>query len=519
MAFENIGQVWQRASLIQRVLLLGVVLGCAAAGMLLVNWARQPNMALLYSGLDPEEAAGIVEKVRDAGIPYELKQGGTAVYVPEQRVYSLRLTMASAGLPTGENRGYQILDQHTIGESPFSERVKYTRAIEGEIARSIQAMDAVVSARVHVVRPESALFRKGDSAATATVIVRLKGGHSLTTSNVAAVAHLVSGAVEGLAPQKVVVVDSHGNLLSGEAADGTHAKMASVHEQKRQVEEYLARKAEHHLEQVLGPNRATVQVSVVMDTTTLESETKRYGPDKGVTTKETVKESRSTEPAGSKDGEAGTTSDMTTETEMKVSETTERKIELAGDITSKTVSVIVDLSVPAKEGETASSGKIMEITDVEEIVKNALGLRVAGQAGAAGTGTATAAGTAAATDSLIVKEASFYRAPELAALAGESGGLFSQGFLLEVARRSSLGLLVIGALLALRMFRGPKRRAALAEGAAALPGAAGGGLLTAGAGEGDAEVLKSQITQALQDNPDEVKRLFLSWVESEKGER
>jgi flagellar M-ring protein FliF len=524
VALQNLSEVWHRASLMQRLLLLAIVLACVGGGFLLVNWARQPSLALLYSGLAPEEAASIMEKVRDSGLPYQLKQGGTAIYVPEEKVYSLRLTMASAGLPAGDNRGYQILDQESLGASPFNERVRYNRAIEGEIARSIQTLDAVASARVHVVRPEAAIFRKGDKAASATVVVKLRGGHQLSGANVAAIVYLVSGAVEDLAPEKVVVVDAHGTLLSGESADRMNGRMASLLEQKRQMEDYLARKAERQLAMVLGPNRATVQVAVEMDTTAVESETKRYGPDKGMPSKESIKESRSTEPAREKDGTGGTTTDTTTETEYKLTETVERKTELAGEVKSRTVSVIVDLSAPAVGGEAAAAGKKLAIKDVEEIVKTALGLRIdaaAGATGAAGpTGAAGATGTGA-TDRLTVKEASFYQPPEASAAATPAEPMFTKEFMLEIAKQASLGLLVLGALLALKMFRGPRRKldvegmplAALAGGGGQVPA----GMLSAGA-EANPELLKAQITKALQDNPEEVKRLFLSWVDNEKGE-
>ncbi len=117
--------------LIQRVLLLGVLLGCIGAVALLVGWARKPDMSLLYSGLTPEEAAKIVEKINEEDIPHELADGGTTIKVPVDKVYSLRLMMASHGLPAGGEGGYQILDKEKIGASPFTQRVNYVRAIEG----------------------------------------------------------------------------------------------------------------------------------------------------------------------------------------------------------------------------------------------------------------------------------------------------------------------------------------------------------------------------------------------------
>jgi len=380
----------------------------------------------------------------------------------------------------------------------------------------------VDSARVHVVRPEAALFSKAGKAASATVVVKLRGGFQLSASNVAAIVHLVAGSVEDLQPDRVVVVDTRGTLLSGEADDATKSRMASVLEQKRQVEEYLSQKAERQLALVLGPNRSAVQVSVEMDTTMVESETKKYGPGKGVLTKEMTKESLSTEPPRDKGAAPGKTSDSTTEAEYKVTETVERKVELAGTIMRKTVSVIVDLSSPNSEASGAATqpAKKLEVKDIEEIVKRTLGLKIAGEPGAAGAAGATGAtGTSVAHDLLTVKEASFYRPPELAGKV-EEAGLFTKDFLLEIAKRSSLGLLVLGALLALRMFRGPGRRAAALEGgaeAALLGQGAAAGMLPGGIGEVNPDVLKAQITRALKDNPEEVKRLFMSWVDSEKG--
>ena len=155
---QNFQQVWQRMGLIQRVLLLGVLLGCIGAVALLVGWARKPDMSLLYSGLTPEEASKIVEKINEEDIPHELADGGTTIKVPVDKVYSLRLMMASHGLPAGGEGGYQILDKEKIGASPFTQRVNYVRAIEGELVKTVNLLDGVIGARVHIVRPEASLF-------------------------------------------------------------------------------------------------------------------------------------------------------------------------------------------------------------------------------------------------------------------------------------------------------------------------------------------------------------------------
>ena len=215
-ALQSLGAVWQRTSLVQRVILAVIALACIGACALLVGWVGKPEMGLLYTGLSSEDASKVVEKVREAGSTYELRDGGGAVYVPTDKVYSLRLTLASQGLPKGEQAGYRILDDEKIGVSPFSQRVNYNRAVEGELAKTIQLLDGVVSARVHIVRPEEAIFAGRDKESTATVVLRLKSGWRLTASNVAAISHLVAGSIEGLTPQKVVIVDAQGSLLSGQ---------------------------------------------------------------------------------------------------------------------------------------------------------------------------------------------------------------------------------------------------------------------------------------------------------------
>ena len=173
----NVAEIWRSASLVQRIVLLTVLLSCVGGGALLVNWARKPHMDLLYVGLSPEDAAKVVDKIRDADVPYELRNGGTTVYVPEDKVNSLRLATASEGLPASGQAGYKILDGEDLGTSPFTQRVKYRRAVEGELARTIQWMDGVLAARVHVAQPEPSLFLGRQNQTSATVALRLRSGH------------------------------------------------------------------------------------------------------------------------------------------------------------------------------------------------------------------------------------------------------------------------------------------------------------------------------------------------------
>lgn len=494
--FESIGQVWQRASLLHRVFLLTVVLACVVAAVLLVGWARKPQMSLLYTGLSRQDAARVVDNVRDAEIPYELKDGGTTILVPEEKIYALRLNMASEGLPTGDQAGYRLLDNEKVGASPFSQRVNYIRALEGELARTIRMIDGVVSSRVHIVRPEGALFSGRDKQGSATVVVRLKAGKRLTDRNVAAIVHLLAGSVDSLSPENVVVVDGRGNLLSGEGKTGLTRGAGTFLDYKSRVEQYLARKAENMLTAVLGPNRASVQVDATIETTRVSQTIKTYDKENKVISKEEIKSSSST-PGTSKAGGAvgGQKKEDTTNSDFLVGETIKEQQELPGQIKNLSVAVVVDLSAPPKkEGEEAPTAAVLKVEDVEKIVLKATG---------------------ASKENVTVTVASFYRPPEAGELA-EEPGLLDPEFLLAVARRASLGILVIGALLALKLFGSSKKGSP----APALEGQAaeGGGLLPASEGRVDAERLRARITRALQENPEDVKRLFLSWVESERGE-
>ena len=509
-AIDNFRNLWERTSLIHRVMLLAIVLACGGAAALLVGWARKPDMAMLYSGLSAEDAAKVVDKVRDAGVQYELTAGGSTVNVPAEKVYSLRLTMASAGLPAGQAKGYRILDESKIGTSPFKERINYIRAVEGELAKTIQLLEGVAMARVHVVKPEATLFAGQKNAASATVALRTQPGWRLTPSNIAAIVHLVAGSVEGLMPEKVVVVDSRGKLLSGEGVKNELAgKAGSFLDYKSRVEEYLAGKAEDMLAAALGPNRASVRVDAIIETSRTDETKETYDPTK-IIAKEEMK-SKSSVPVGASAGGEAKSGVKTTEenivSEYKVSRTVQQRTDLPGQVKSLTVAAFVDLSPPKKaEGdESETPAATLQIKDVEEIIRNAIGLKT--------------------TDTLKVVSATFPQAAETLQLPEEEGGMFTPAFLLDMARRFSLGILVIGALLVLKMFRGKKKKSSeetpALEGQGDMPAltaqTAGVNLLPGALPQANAELLKAQITNALQENPEEVKRLFLSWVNSDKG--
>jgi len=488
---QKILLIWRKVSLVQRAMLAGVVVASVLIGSLLVHWARQPDMRLLYQDLSAAEASKITEKISAKEIPYELRDGGTAVYVPMQHVYQLRLDLAKEGLPAGEQSGYKLFDDEKIGVSPFVQNVNLKRALQDELAKSIQMVDGVAHARVHIVDPEQALFAAQEGQTTASVVLRLKPGYRLSGANIAAITHLVSGSVKGLKAENVTIIDSEGHLLSGEGDSTLVAGAGTVHDYRERVEQSLARKAEDMLTTVLGPGRATVRVSVVVDMNSVQTVTETYDPTGKVPTKEEETSTKETPGSGQKVAGA-TKTDTTTVTEYQVGKTVKQQVIVPGEVKSLSVAAFVDLS-PADANAAGPNGQpalIMQVKEVEEIIRMALGLKES--------------------DSLKVVNAKFRRSSEPTVEEAPS----NWPRYIAIARQLSLGLMAVCALIVLRIFRKAHRQAAAQV--QALPAGPGQEhLLSAGESPAEPVILRRQIAHALKSNPEQVREMFLSWIKEE----
>ncbi len=499
--FQKIRVVWEKISLIQRALLVAIVLTFIIVSGLLVHWARRPDMRMLYKDLAAEEASEITEKISEQGTAYELRNGGTSIYVPKEKVYQLRLDMAKEGLPTGEQGGYKIFDNEKIGISPFVQSVNLKRALQEELAKSIQMIDGVNQARVHIVSSEQTLFTSEAGKTTASVVLRLRPGYRLSSLNIAAITHLVSGSVEGLTSENVTVIDSQGRLLSSESDQTMAGGAGTVQDYRERVEQNLEDKVEEMLTTVLGPGRAKVRIHAVVDMNSVSTITEKLEP-KGVATKEEITNNSETG-ADSEAAEGQTISgsikkDETIITEYEVGKTVTQQVILPGEIISLSVAAVVDLS-PPDSNEASSGGQapnVMDPNDVEKLIENALGLDLTGA------------------DSLKVVNARFHQPVDSLLDEELSAGLD----FVAIARQASLGIMAVCALLVLRMFRGAKRKVKMEAGPGQLPGGEGtGGLLPGGAGGSEQLVLRRQIASALENDPERVKQLFTSWIEEKGG--
>jgi flagellar M-ring protein FliF len=301
---------WNQLGLNQRVSLVlggGVVL----AGLIgLSIWSSRPDFVLLYGKLDDAEGSRVMAALDEAKIPYQTGRGGSSILVPADKVHQTRAQLASKGIPRGEGVGFEIFDKPNFGISDFVQRANYLRAVQGELARTISQIDSVDSARVMIVMPENRLLIDNQKKPTASVFVRVKGNGQLPVSAVNSIRFLVANAVEGLQANSVSVVDNLGNVLSeNQDRDSTAGLSSHQLNARRELEQYLARKAEGMLEKALGPGQAIVRVSADINWDTVSRTEEKYDPDGQVARSTTLNDETTTaSTADSNGGAAGVAS-------------------------------------------------------------------------------------------------------------------------------------------------------------------------------------------------------------------
>ncbi|WP_167138808.1 flagellar basal-body MS-ring/collar protein FliF [Diaminobutyricimonas sp. TR449] len=264
--FARLGQSIRQFTVAQRTIaLIGLavlVLGIAA----LTTWLAKPAYTPLFSGLNGSDANTIVEQLRADGVSYELTGGGGTILVPEESVYDQRLKAAAAGLPSSSNGGYSLLDEMGVTASEFQQSVTYKRALEGELAATISALDGVKTSSVRLAIPEETVFVSEKTAPTASVFVQTQNGVTLSSDQVQAIVHLTSASIDGMTPENVAVIDAAGTVLSavGVGAVGGADKQATDYEQR------VRGAVQAMLDQVVGPGNATVVVAADVSTESAE---------------------------------------------------------------------------------------------------------------------------------------------------------------------------------------------------------------------------------------------------------
>jgi len=269
----------------QRIYIVAAAILVIAGIVAFTNWRKERDFRPLYTGLAPEDANALVQKLRETGVQYRLSENGTAVLAPSARIAELRISMAGAGLPKSGRVGFELFDKTNFGVTDFAERVNYRRALEGELERSVMALEEVESARVHVTFSKDSVFLDARQPAKASVLIKLRAGRKLTPPNVNAVCHLVASAVENLAPEAVSVLDMNGNLLSRPrraSTTGDEAPSEAALDYRRQIEKDLVAKVNATLEPLLGAEKFRAGATVDCDFTSGEQSEETFDPGRPV---------------------------------------------------------------------------------------------------------------------------------------------------------------------------------------------------------------------------------------------
>jgi flagellar M-ring protein FliF len=267
--------VWSGFTSGQKTTLGLAIAAVLLGGYMFTKWAAQPSWTPLYGNLAATDAGSVTAELKSKGVQYKLADGGATVMVPQAQVYQLRLDMSAKNLPTGGSQGYALLDKQGITTSEFRQRVDYQRALEGELARTIGAINGVSGADVHLVIPADDVFSSDSRQPSASVLLRSAAGKKFGSDQVRAIVNLVAGSVEGLTPAAVTVADNSGHVLSAPGDGGLDASGDAQASQARTFEDGLARSIEDMLAPVTGAGGAVVRVKAELDfdqrSTTTES--------------------------------------------------------------------------------------------------------------------------------------------------------------------------------------------------------------------------------------------------------
>jgi flagellar M-ring protein FliF len=390
---KNIVALWKGLSASRKVSLVASFLLSLAVLGGVVYLASKPKLTLLYGGMQPAEAQKVVEYLDSKKITYDVADGGRSVLVPAAQVYSVRMGLASQGIPTLSDGGvgFELFDKPTFGMSDFMQRANYYRALQGELARTIRQLDEVANARVLIVVPEDKLFNQDHQEAKASVFVQLQPGRSLGEEQVRAIQFLVANGVEGLQPDHVAVVDSSGRTMAGSGGDSdANGPLTDKQRQARaDLESYLQEKAQSMLDQVLGPGQSVVRVASEIDYSTTQETTEKYDPKNSAITQETTTTEATTTSAPNSSGGAGvtantaTSSDTATKTNdqkkedtsntYQVGKTVESHVIGAGSIKRLTIALMLNERKPATPDGKPTARTPEEIKQIEDIVKEAVG--------------------------------------------------------------------------------------------------------------------------------------------------
>lgn len=383
------------------MLIAAVAFLSAVAFAILIFVANRTDYRPLFTNLTSEDAGEIVKKLKDTKTPYQITSDGKGILVPSDKVYELRLTLASEGIPQGGGVGFEIFDRKNFGMTEFVQKLNYQRALQGELSRTIAQLTGVEQARVHLVIPEKSLFKDNEKPATASIVLKMKSNRALRDSEVQGVVHLVSASIEGMDPEHVTILDSRGKILSkGGSSDPTTRMTTAMQETQRTYEKNVEERIQSLLDPIVGGGKTVARVTAAFDFKQVERVEEKFDPESiAVRSEQRTEEKGSsttsssgvpgvqtnlgrTAPGGGSTSGGGSKNDETLNYE--VSRSTAKIIEPVGALSKISIAVLVDgkyeLPAAVKEGQAAKAKYIPrspeELQKIETLVKSAVGFNL-----------------------------------------------------------------------------------------------------------------------------------------------
>jgi flagellar M-ring protein FliF len=397
--FKQLQTIWGQLGLNQKITITATTLVVLLGLGSLIFWSSRPSYSLLYGKLDEAEAAKVVAYLDEAKVPYQVSRGSGNIMVPADKVHTTRMQLAAKGLPKGEGVGFEIFDRSNFGISDFVQRANYLRAVQGELSRTISQVESVETARVMIVMPENRLLVSDKNKPTASVFVKVRGNVLMPSQTVNAIRFLVAGAVEGLKPQNVSVVDNSGNVLSDSLEPDSVVGLTQTQlEMRKKMELYLSKKAEGMLETVLGPGQAVVRVSAEMNFDTMTRTEEKFDPEAFVLRSATINDestdSVNSSPvaqapgldlnaAGETNAVASTvpqnnnrTKKKITNNQYEISRTTSSMVQAAGNIQQLSAAVFIAAKMTGTgTNRVAEPRSKEELEKIKTLVQSALGIQ------------------------------------------------------------------------------------------------------------------------------------------------
>lgn len=278
---------------------LGLMVAAAAIIAIIVGawmWSQTPDYRVLYSNVSDQDGGAIISSLQQMNVPFKFNQGGGSILIPGNQIHEVRLKLASQGLPKGGLAGFELMENQKFGSSQFSEQINYQRALEGELARSVQSLSAVQSARVHLAITKPSVFARERQQPSASVLLNLFSGRILGEEQVSAVVHLVSSSVPNLPVQNVTVIDQNGNLLSAQSDGKTETGLdASQLLYLKELEDGYINRIEAIISPITGQNNVHAQVTADVDFSRIERAEEIYRPNNSETEPASIRSQQNTE--------------------------------------------------------------------------------------------------------------------------------------------------------------------------------------------------------------------------------